>query len=168
MNIQTVQHAIRTMVLCSGYVDILCGSLLACGRVLPAAAALQFHPKCSTDGPAHLLLRLLVTTKSALRIPPVDLQTVECFYGAHTLEALLCALQAQAVDTCVQQVVEDIIAEAPQRSAVAGHLRRRDELMNDVARVEHAWNVDPASEWQQGCLLRLQKVLLRTCDSQCS
>jgi hypothetical protein len=154
------------MVLCAGYVDILCGSLLACGRVLPAAAVLQFHPKCTPEGPAQLLLRRTASSESASRIPPADLQAVDCFYGAQTLEALLCTLQVQGAEKGVQQLVEDIVAEVPQRSSAGVPMRRRDESMSGLARVsENAWDVDRASEWRRGCLLRLMKVLFVTCDS---
>jgi hypothetical protein len=151
----------------TGFVNILCGSLLACRRVLPAAAVLQFHPKCPLDGPAQLLLGLLLPLRTASQIPPMDLQAVECFFGAHTLEALLSALRAQGAATSVLQQVQEIIAEVPQRCAAPGALRRTSAQKNGSERgFQQAWDVDGATRWRWGCLLRLTQFLLETSPSQ--
>lgn len=96
----------------------LCSGLVACGRVLPAVALLQFDPSQPAGAPAELLLQHTARAPGAL-CEPADLPFVECLWSAHTLEAALCALHATRTPRPVLQCVEGMLAAAPMRELAA-------------------------------------------------
>ena len=99
-------------------VTALCGGLAACGRILPAAALLQFDSSQPAGAPAALLLRH-AREGAGPPFAPGDLPFVECFWSAHTLEAVVCTVCDAHTPRAVLRCVEGQLAAAPMRELAA-------------------------------------------------